>query len=194
MTRRTPVHLAIRVRKKTWKLRAKRCFRIVRAALIAASRKLRFRIVHYAILGNHLHLIAEGDDTYAVSRAMRGLSIRIARRLNKLMGRRGKVIDERYMLRVLHDARAVFEATRYVLNNYRKHAVEWDERPARDWIDPCSSARWFAHWAYQPARSRDPCPELERGIVEPLSEVWAEVWSPFGVIEPSFVPSSPKSI
>jgi REP element-mobilizing transposase RayT len=166
----------------------------VREALAAASQKLRFRIIHYSIQGNHLHLIAEGDDTYAVSRAMRGLSIRIAKRLNQLMKRSGQVIEERYFMSVLKTPLAVFQATRYVLNNYRKHAAEWGERLSRDFIDPCSSARWFSHWTCVPAPARDPCPDLDPAIVEPLSAVWREVWTKYGSIEPWFVPSAPRSI
>jgi REP element-mobilizing transposase RayT len=60
--------------------------------------RLRFgmRIVHYSIQGNHLHLIVEVDDTVSLSRGVQGLAVRIARRLNALIRRRGAVFVDRY--------------------------------------------------------------------------------------------------
>jgi hypothetical protein len=85
----TPVHVAIRLRKGTPSLRAKRFLRIVRGALEAANSKFRFGVIEYSLQGNPLHIIAEAEDTYAVSRAVRGISIRIAKRVNAELGESG---------------------------------------------------------------------------------------------------------
>lgn len=169
-------------------MRKGQCYRIVREALIASNRKIRYRLIHYAIQGNHLHLIVEADDMYALSRAMRGLSIRIARRVNQLMGARGVRIRDRYVMTVLKTPLAVQFALRYVLNNYRRHAATWGRKLPDGWIDPCSSARWFDGWAGRPTRSRDPCPDLPSGIVPPRSDVLRRDWRMYGLLEPSFVP------
>jgi REP element-mobilizing transposase RayT len=183
-----PVHVAIRVRDGTLKLRYKRCFRVVRAALVAASQKIRFRLVAYSVQGNHLHLIAEADDKFALSRAMRSLSIRIAKRINQLMGARGMRIPKRYLLSVLTTKCEVQRALAYVLNNYRKHAAQWRRRMPDGWIDPCSSAVWFEHWSKPPNLTADPCPDMACGIVPPHSELLRHGWKAHGLIDPSYVP------
>ncbi|RPI58161.1 MAG: hypothetical protein EHM50_11040 [Lysobacterales bacterium] len=184
----TPVHVSIRVRDKTWNLRKKHVFRVVREALAAANAKLRFRLVHYSVQGNHLHLIAEADDTYALSRAMRSLSIRIAKRINALMKTRGVRIPERYHMTVIKTPLQMHMTLRYVLNNYRRHAKLWGEHPEPDWVDPCSSAPWFERWVRQPARARDPCPDLDRAISPAKSFLLREAWSAYGLLDPAFVP------
>jgi REP element-mobilizing transposase RayT len=183
------VHIGIKMRQGTWNLRSKRCFRIIREAFIAAQKKIRFRLCAYSVQGNHLHVIAEADDTYAVSRAMRGLSIRIAKRLNRLMGTRGRVIPVRYFMRVLRTPLEVKRALAYVLNNYRRHAAQWGEVLPVDWLDPYSSARWFDGWSKPVARARgDPLPGLHPGIVPALSNVLCTGWKRFGLIDRAFVP------
>jgi hypothetical protein len=59
-------------------------------------RQLGFPLVHYSVQGNHVHLLVEANDEKALSKGMNGLGTRIARRLNRVMGRKGKVLDDRY--------------------------------------------------------------------------------------------------
>jgi REP element-mobilizing transposase RayT len=184
----TPIHVAIRVRKGTIKLRPKRIFRIVRTALVAASRKIFFRLIEYSVQRNHLHLIVEADDKFALSRAMRSLSIRIAKRINQVMGARGVRIVDRYFMRVLKTPLDVRTALQYVLNNYRRHEAQFGRCCADGWIDPCSSAIWFRDWAIEPRPARDRCPDLPRGTVIPCSEMLRHDWKLWGRIDPSFVP------
>jgi REP element-mobilizing transposase RayT len=184
----TPIHIAIRVRKGTIKLRPRRVFRIVRAALVAASQKIFFRLVEYSVQRTHLHLIVEADDKFALSRAMRSLSIRIAKRINQVMGTRGVRIPERYFMSVLKTPLDVRTALQYVLNNYRRHEAQFGRRCREGWIDPCSSAIWFNDWTHAPRRSRDPCPDLPRGNTLPRSDMLRDGWKAWGRIDPSFVP------
>lgn len=168
-------------------MRSRLGFRIVREALIACKAKIRFRIVEYSVQRNHVHIIAEADDTYAVSRAMRGLSIRIARRVNVLMGEKGSRIRDRYMMKVLRTPMQTLLALRYVLNNRRRHAAQSGKTFGPDWIDPCSSAIWFGGWS-RPVRARDPCPDLESGVVAPRSRSLVRDWQLYGALDPAVVP------
>jgi REP element-mobilizing transposase RayT len=77
-----PVHVTMRVAEHVWNLRSQRSFRIVDAALHAVQARRDFRVVHFSVLGNHLHLIVEADGTVALANGMRALSIRVALRLN----------------------------------------------------------------------------------------------------------------
>src|SRR5690242_17078430 len=43
-------------------------------------------LVHFSVQSNHLHLIVEAADQSALSRAMQGLAIRLARRMNSASG------------------------------------------------------------------------------------------------------------
>lgn len=76
---------------------------------------------------------------------MQGLEVRLARRLNSALKRRGKLFAHRYHTRSLRTPREVFNALRYVLLNRKHHATE--KKFGKYWLDPYSSAAWFAGWA-----------------------------------------------
>ena len=76
--------------------------------------------------------------------------MRIAKKLNAMMGRRGKVFADRFHDRVLTSARQVRNALAYVLCNARKHG----RAPARrGWLDPFSTAAGFEGWNDVTARA-----------------------------------------
>jgi hypothetical protein len=104
-----------------------------------------FRMTHFSVQSNHIHLICEARDEVVLAHGMQGLAVRIARRLNRVAERRGKVFATRYHARALTTPREVRHALVYVYGNARKH---WpaDRPPPRDWVDPCSSAPWFDGW------------------------------------------------
>src|SRR5882672_1127751 len=43
-----------------------------------------FRLVHFAVLGDHIHLVVEADSKSALSRGMQKLTMSVSRRLNAL--------------------------------------------------------------------------------------------------------------
>ena len=101
-----------------------------------------FRLVHYTVMSNHMHMLVEAPDAKRLSRGMQGLMIRMARALNRSWARTGKVFGDRYHARVLRVPRQVRNTVLYVINNARRHGVQLDpKRP-----DPCSSGRWFNGW------------------------------------------------
>jgi len=57
-----------------------------------------------------------------------------------MMGRKGRVFDDRYHARVLRTPTEVRHAIHYVLENARKHAAERGETYAPGYVDPYSSA------------------------------------------------------
>jgi putative transposase len=82
---------------------------------------------HYAILNDHLHFLAEGEDRQALSRGIQGLLVRIAKALNKRWKRKGSVFADRLHERVLKTPREVHNCIRYLLANGKKHAAEGRE-------------------------------------------------------------------
>ncbi|MEW6074418.1 MAG: transposase, partial [Planctomycetota bacterium] len=113
----------------------------LRAAFAAGKERFGFRLLHYSLLANHLHLIVEARDRRALARGMQGLAVRIAKALNRHWGRRGKVFADRYHDHILKNPREVRSALAYVLRNAARHGV------AREGLDPYSSGRWFDGWA-----------------------------------------------
>jgi REP element-mobilizing transposase RayT len=117
---RFPVHATWRVARGVWNLRTRRCFTKLAAAMYAST-KLDFRVVHYAVMRDHVHLLVEASDRVALARGMQGLGIRIARRLNHLMQRNGRVLSDRYHAHILRTPTETKHARNYLLTNARRH-------------------------------------------------------------------------
>jgi REP element-mobilizing transposase RayT len=88
-----------------------------------------FRLVHYSVMGNHVHLIVEAPDRRALSRAMKGGGVRIARALNRVMKRSGRVVGDRYHAHILKTPSEVKRARSYLLTNARHHYGQADRDP-----------------------------------------------------------------
>jgi putative transposase len=100
-----------------------------------------FRLIHYTIQGNHLHLIVEAEDTICLSRGMQGLAVRISRAVNRALSRkRGKVFSDRYHAHVLTTPRETHAAIAYVLENFRRHRAQGGRPVAPSFVDPHTSA------------------------------------------------------
>ena len=112
--RPTPVHVTLRVRDFVWNLRSSRAFRRLRSCFSRARGRFGARLIHFSVQGNHLHLILEADDNQALSRALQGLCIRIAKALNSMMGRAGAVFSDHYWSRLLRTPAELVNAIRYV--------------------------------------------------------------------------------
>ncbi len=141
---RFPQHVTLRIIAGTPSLARDYLLRIIRQA-IRASDKSFFRVVEFNVLSNHLHLITEAANNNALARGVQGLEVRLARRLNSAMIRRGKLFAHRYHARYLETPREVRNCLRYVLLNRKHHAAE--RRFSKYWLDPHSSAPWFDGWA-----------------------------------------------
>ena len=104
----------MRVLPHVWNLRSRRAFRAIGRVFVACKERDGFRLVHFSVQGNHLHLIVEARDAQRLSRGMQGLTTWIARRLNQLIGRRGKVFADRFHAQVLRTPLEVAQARAYV--------------------------------------------------------------------------------
>lgn len=142
---RYPVHVTVKVQRGIANLRKPRVAACVQACLRAGCERLRMRVVHYSLQGDHLHLLCEASDGASLSRGMQGLCIRIAKRLNARLGRHGKVFADRFHSRILKTPREVYLALRYVLLNAQHH----DRQQGRliGGLDPLTSWAYFDGWA-----------------------------------------------
>ena len=82
LSQHVPVHLTWRIGEGLPILRRPECMAVLREAFEAGKQCFGFRLVQFSVQANHLHLIAEADDRRALSRGMRALGVRIAKRLN----------------------------------------------------------------------------------------------------------------
>ncbi len=193
-TRWTPAHVILKLEPGLWSLRSFKVYRAVHGALCGGNLHEGFRLVGYSVQQNHLHLIPEAKSTVALSRAVQGLAIRLARAVNRTMRRTGRVFADRYRSRLLTDPLDARNTLRYVLNNARRH-VRRSTRNWTRWTDPCSSAPWFRHWSIPP-NIADFAPDsrhrrllaLGSAAVPPRTWLLSWGWSRAGPIELLHVP------
>jgi REP element-mobilizing transposase RayT len=157
---------------------------VLRRAFAEAKDRLDMRLIHFLVQGNHLHLIVEAADRTALGRAMKGLQIRMARGLNRLFGRAGRVFADRYHARAMKTPRETRNGLVYVLLNARRHAFQRGLGLRRSSIDPCSSGLAFDGWT-TPIECSDAIP-----VVRPKSWLLRIGWKRRGLISPSEVPAS----
>jgi len=143
----TSVHVTMSVREGLPSLRGSECFFVLLECFEAAQRE-DFRIVHFSVQGNHLHLLVEAESARALCSGMSGLATRIARRLNRRLERTGSVFADRYHTHVLRTPSEVRNALEYLFKNREKHLGTGRELG----IDPRSSAALFDGWADFEAR------------------------------------------
>jgi len=158
----------LRVAPEVWNLRSRRCFGVIESCfadarhrfglriiefsvlgnhlhLLVAFRAVHgrrdFRLVEFSVQGNHLHLIVEARDKEALSRGLQRIEIRIAKRLNNVMGRRsGTVFPDRYFAHIMKTPTEVALALSYVRGNFAVHAVRRRATIPEAFVDRFSSA------------------------------------------------------
>ena len=180
------MHVTLRVLPHVWNLRTARCARAIGKACRGGRERFGFRLVHLSVQANHLHLLAEVADGQALRRGVQGLSIRIARALNRVMDRKGRVFAGRFHARAVASPRQVHGVLRYVLCNARRHALERGAALPPGWIDRFSSARYFDGF-----RDRPPDPLSERApVVAPRLWLVTTGWRRFGLLAPDETPGA----
>jgi hypothetical protein len=102
---------------------------------------------------------------------MQGLAVRLARRINHVLGRRGQFWADRFHSRELSSPSDARNTLVYVLANHRKH-----ERSTGPGVDPYSSGVWFRDW--REPRPRQLSTAISRKMFEPAAPpvVAARTW------------------
>jgi REP element-mobilizing transposase RayT len=179
------VHVTLRVVDGLANLRRRGRFKLVRRAILDSTRP-QFRVAQFSVQSNHLHLVVEAQDRVALARGMQALQIRIARRLNPYLGRRGRLFSDRYHAHILKSPTEVRHALHYVLSNGRKHLAQFGQRPGPGLVDFYSSAIDFDGWS-TPVRMAAPRIDADK---PPAAHTWllAMGWRSKGLISPSTVP------
>ncbi len=187
-----PAHVTLRLRPDLPSLRTTRIVREIERSFSAGCARPGFRLVHYSLQGNHAHLIVECRDREALGRGMMAIGARLARAVNRIVGRTGRVLADRYHLRLLPTPKEVRNALRYVLLNARRHAAGARAAltaPVR--LDPASSARWFDGWRRLPRAAPFDAlaPPLTRPAVARARTWLLKIgWRRHGLLDPADVP------
>ncbi len=149
-------------------------------------------MVHYALMGNHAHLIVEGADRQALGRGMKAVGARLARAVNRVFDRRGPVLKDRYHLRVLETPREVRGAIRYVLLNAARHARRAGRGGRALRIDPASSGRWFDGWRRGKVE-RERAAAAQPSVTRPRTWLLRRGWRRHGLLDPAEVPGGARA-
>ncbi len=182
-----PVHVVLRTAVRvSW--RTGKFYALVHRALKGTLGRPDFRVVHVSIQHSHVHLLVEADDRKALSRGMQSFSIRLARLVHRAASDHGrlscgKVFAFRYhatQIRTAHHAR---HALAYVLNNWRRHRVDQEDREARAAkLDPFASGLSFEGWSqrrrWRPPADYDPLP-----VARAQTSLLAFDWQVHGLID-----------
>jgi REP element-mobilizing transposase RayT len=155
LAEKSAVHVTLRVQRHVPNLRARRRFNVIKQAFVKFAGGRGFRLVHFAVLSNHVHFVVEADGKSALSMGMQKLLHSISRRLNALSvaehgghvstkkgaysalkGWLGRVFSDRYHAHVLATPTEMERAVHYVVTNADRHYG----RTTNDQADACSSA------------------------------------------------------
>ena len=151
-----------------------------------------FRIAQFSIQDAHVHLLAEAADERALARGMASLSIRIARAINPVLGRDGKVWQDRYDARELTTPKEVRDALVYVLLGSIKHKPEriaaGRKQPSTsELVDVrCTSAAWFKGFVptCEVALQASTSPKYAPPVAPATTWLLTTGWRKHGLIDP----------
>ena len=161
-----------------------------RRSLRVACERGEFRVVHYSVQRDHVHLIVEAAGKQALGRGMKSIAARLARAANRVFHRSGPVLHGRYHLHVLRTPLEVRRALAYVLLNARRHWRKQNGVAPPLQLDAASSARWFNGWKRAASVSR----EMTRPRADPPEVAPAHTWlltigwRQRGLVDPAEVP------
>jgi REP element-mobilizing transposase RayT len=181
-----PVHVTLRMRDGLPRLRCRRLVSELRRSFGEACERGDFRLVHYSVQQNHIHLLVEAEDQAALGRGMKSIGARVSRAVQRVFRVTGRVLAQRYHAHVLRTPNEVRRALKYVLLNIRKH---WRERrgyapPLR--LDDASSSQWFDGFTCElPGARAGP-----REVAKPRTWLLTRGWRRHGLIDPAAIPGA----
>ena len=92
----TELRIILRVQPGLPSLRSPALAEVIRGAVEVGRERFGFRLVRYSLRAAELHLVAHASNRRALSRGVQGLSVRIARALNRHLDRSGRLFADRY--------------------------------------------------------------------------------------------------
>jgi len=183
---RHPCHVTLKVEKDVPSLRTAKLVAELERSWREVCQRGRFRLVHYSIQSDHVHMIVEAGSTRDLACGLKAIAARLARGVNRVFRRAGRVLADRCHVHVLRTPREVRNAIAYVLLNARRHlAKRVRALPAITRMDPASSGRWFSGWRTRVPPSHDP-----PAVAAPRTWLLSVGWRRRGLIDTAEVPGA----
>jgi REP element-mobilizing transposase RayT len=162
-----PIHVTLVV-KQELRLRNRSIYATLREAFRRGRERFGFRLCHFSIQKRRIHLLCEAQHRRSLWRGIQGLAVRIAKRLNSSLGRKGAVFVARYHARQLEAPRDVRNALRYVMLNHL--------RRRKGLPDPYSSGSVFKGWGFRPKIDPAKAEEVRGVVAVPRTRLLARRW------------------
>jgi hypothetical protein len=186
---RHPCHVTLKVAWDVPPLRSARLVAELERSWREACERERFRLVHYSILNDHVHMIVEAANAGALACGLKAIAARFARAVNRVFHRVGRVLVDRCHVHVLRAPREVRNAIAYVLLNARRHLAKRGLAvPRAAGIDPASSGRWFQGWRSAPPPAHDP-----PAVAAPRTWLLSLGWCRRGLIGSAEIPGPKRA-
>ena len=190
--KKTVLHVTVRLVRDVRSLRRFKLAPAMRKAFAATKAKDEFRLCQFSIQRDHLHLACEADSNEGLSRGMQGLGISFAKRVNRALGRKGKVLADRFHAVPIRSPRQMRNALCYIMNNARRHGERLEGYGG---MDPFSSAWYFDGWSDDRwRRGLDPPKDGEACVVPARSWLMTEGWRRHGPVGISEVPAAARKL
>ena len=125
-----PCHVTLPVRRDVPSLRSGPVVREVESSFRKACDRGTFRLVHYSIQDDHVHLLVEAEGAKALGRGMRSIAARFARAVNRALKRSGPVLRDRYHFNVLRTPTQVRGAARNRVHRHRRPPTPTPPKPS----------------------------------------------------------------
>jgi REP element-mobilizing transposase RayT len=133
------LHVTLRIGRDVPSLRHERRFARIKRAFRYGCDAFGMRMCEFSVQADHIHLIVEAEHKQALSKGMAALEIRVARAINRVLGRTGPVFADRYHARVLRTPTEVKNAVHYVRYNWQHHGgLSFDPLSSL-----CGDALWY---------------------------------------------------
>jgi REP element-mobilizing transposase RayT len=181
---RHPCHVTFRVHRDVPALRTRRLLAELERSWREVRERARFRIAHYSVQKNHVHLLVEAASAPDLASGLKSVVARFARAVNRVFRRAGQVLADRCHVHVLRSPREVRNSIAYVPLNARRHLAKAGRAlPRLATIDVASSGRWFEGWRVTLPSARD-----TPAVAEARTWLLGTGWRRHGLIRPDEVP------
>ena len=120
MDKTTPIHINMKVREDLPNLRKKSIYKFLKEG-VKKARGAGLKVIHFALVSNHIHFIVEADSKGDLSKGMRSFLIIFAMKVNRSLKRKGSLFVDRYNMEVIRIPTRMRYLLSYVFKNNSKH-------------------------------------------------------------------------
>jgi REP element-mobilizing transposase RayT len=118
-----PCHVTMKVRRAIGSIRAAPIRREIERSFAELEGRAGFAIEGFAFADDHIHAIVRADDARTLRSGMSGMTARFGRAVNRVLGRSGPVLEDRFHLEPLATPTALREARELLALGARQRAA-----------------------------------------------------------------------